>query len=262
MADTLSTVSQFSLQRDTLITRALRIIGAVGQGEVPTAGSNPLIEGTRALHDLVAELQTDGMPLWKISTQTISFTSTKSYTIGLGATINTLAPLKIIQAWVRNTAVTPNQDQPILIVPEQDYNLIGSKDATGQPNQLWYQTPSQTQFLGSGLVEPRGTIFVYPSPDANTVTNRTLVIEGQYPFLSTPLATDVIDFPPYWNNAIVWGLAKDLCYEYGVGPTASAMIAKRAAEARANALSFGTEEGSLFMRPTAHYDSPTGSNSQ
>lgn len=255
MANTASGTTNYTIQRDTLITRALRICGAVGQGETATA--NAITEGAGALNALVKEYQADGMPLWKITQMTgITYTATNSYTVGLGQTVNQVAPLKVLQAFNRSDDTLPI-DQPVLIIPYQDYLYLGIKTSTGRPSQVFYKTPGEGGTIpASDMI---GTIIVYPSPDAATIAHQTLVLIAQQPFENFDASTDIPDFPSYWFNALIWGLAADLAYEYGVGLAERSMIAKKAVEKKEMALSFGVEEGSLFLRPTANYHSPGGS---
>src|SRR6266576_3648716 len=139
-AATTSLVTKYTTTRDTVIARALRIVGAIGQGETPVAAA--LTEGTEALNDLVKQLETDGMPLWKVKVMTaFALTATQTYLIGIGSTVNQTAPLKVLQAFLRDTSSSPNLDQPLLITTQQDYNYFGSKTATGIPNQVWYNPP-------------------------------------------------------------------------------------------------------------------------
>ncbi len=235
----------WSANRDLIIGRALRLCGAIGQGE--TASAAAVTEAAEALNDLTKELQADGMPLWKIRTYTaFSYTATTTYNIGIGSTVNQTAPLKILQAFNRRTDVTPNQDSPIVIVPKMDYELLGIKQSTGRPNQLYYNPP------GAGIItvsDLKGVITVFPKPDTYTIANVTCVIIGQVPFDDYAAAGDVPDFPSYWYNTIKWGLAAELAYEYGVPYSERAMIMKQYLYHKNEALSFGTEEGSLQITP-------------
>ena len=255
MPATKSGRTNWTHNRDDIITRALRICGAVGQGE--TAAANAITEGAMALNDLVKEYQTDGMPLWKINQASFVYTATNTYTIGVGQTWNTAAPLKILQAFNRDTTVSPNTDSPILIVPYQDYLYLGAKTSTGQPSQLFYKAPGEGGVIPN--TEMIGTVLVYPQPDTLTQTNKQCTIIGQFPFENFDANTDIPDFPSYWFNALIFGLAADLAYEYGVGLAERAMIAKQADTKKQAALSFGVEEGSLYLRPTVQYNSPGGS---
>lgn len=234
-----------------IIKRALRIVGAIGQGETPT--STQYNEGAEALNDICVELQAKGMPLWKIREYTpFAYTATNTYTIGINSTINQTAPLKILFARNVNTNVTPNLYTPMVLIPRMDYALLGIPAATGRPNQLAYTIPGAANAgTNSDMV---GTITVYPTPDAYTITNVTCEIWGHVPFDNfVTLATDIPDFPSYWFNALKWSVAADLCYEYGTPPTERSMIMKQAQFHVNEALSFGTEEGSLWIQPTPQW---------
>jgi hypothetical protein len=256
MAATASGTSNWSHNRDDMIARALRVCGAIGQGETPTA--NAITEGAMALNDLVKARQADGMPLWKIrQASAITYTATNTYSIGVGQTSNQVAPLKVLQAFNRDNSVTPNTDSPILIVTYQDYLYLGAKTSSGTPSQLFYKTPGEGGTIPS--TEMVGTITVYPQPDTLTQANKTLILVGQFPFENFDISTDIPDFPSYWFDSLIYGLAANLADEYGVGLAERAMIAKRADDFTETALGFGTEEGSLWLRPTVQYNSPGGS---
>ncbi len=246
----------WSSNRDQIITRALRICGAVGQGVTPN--SDAITEGAEALNDLMKELAIeDGMPLWKIRVMTpITLTATATYVIGIGSTSNQTAPLKILQAWTRDNSVSATPlDSPCLILSQNEYNLLQSKQSTGTPNQVWYNPPGPGIITVSDLA---GTLSVYPVPDSYTIANKTMCLVGQVPFDDFSASTDIPDCPSYWYNAIKWLLAVELSYEYGVGATDKAMIAKMAEKHKSIALMGSTEQGSLFLRPTVQYSQPGG----
>lgn len=249
----------WTTNRDAIITRALRICGAIGQGETPT--SQAITEGAEALNDLVKEYQTDGMPLWKVRTTTpFALTATQTYLIGIGQTVNQTAPLKVLQAFLHDTSVSPAIDSPMVIITKQDYTYLGVKQSPARPNQLLYEVPGAQTGLAGATSDMLGTITIYPLPDAISITNLSIGMVVQLPFQDFTTSTDVPDFPSYWNNALKWGLADDLAYEYGVGLSERSMISKKAAMKKEAALSFGTEEGSLYVWPRAQYHSVGGSN--
>lgn len=241
---TTSNSYNYTKNRDQIITRALRIVGAIGQGETPA--TEAVTEAAEVLNDLIKEWETDGMQLWCV--KEYSFTpvaGTSSYTIGTGATINEIAPTKLLQAWNRSTT---NLDTPVLLITRHEYNMLGSKTTQGTPSQLWYNPPGEI----SGT-ENQGTITLYVTPDANYVSNFTIRFTGVRPLQDFDSSTDVMDFPQYWGNAVVWGLADQLSYEYGVGLSERAMIAKKAEQHKDKALSYGTEEGHLLIQPSPHW---------
>lgn len=230
-----------STTRNGIITRAYRILDVIGEGENPT--TTQYTEAAEALNDLVKEWAGDGMPLWAIKQSTaITLTaSTAAYNIGIGQTIAQNAPLKIHQAWLRDT--TTNYDKPLLIIPRKDYQLLAAKSQTGEPNQLWYNPPGN---LDTG--ENIGVITLYVAPDSTTVTNKRLYFSGQYPFMDFDAANDVPDFPQNWFNAIKWGLADQLAYQNSLGLAERAMISKKAQFHKDQALALGPEEGSYELQ--------------
>jgi hypothetical protein len=120
------------------------------------------------------------------------------YTIGSGATFNTVRPNVITSAFVRQAG---GYDNALQIIPDAAYSDIPDKTSTGRPEVLNYD---------GGV--PTGKIRLFYVPD----TSYTLHLQSEKPFTSFPdLATDV-SLPPGWDFAIRKNLAKTLCGEYGV----------------------------------------------
>jgi len=254
MTTATSGTNNFVTTRDGIINRALRITGELGTGE--SANSTRITEAAEALGDMVKAWQADGMPLWKIVTYSpFSYTTAYTYTISTDSTAAVVAPapLKILYAYNRNTATTPNLDTPVILVSKEDYERLGNKATTGRPNQVYYQTPGPAVGITGTTSNPVGTIYVYPAPDTYSVSNVDLVIIGQRPFEDFDASADVPDFPQYWYNAVKWGLAAELCHEGGLPYQERQMIMANAKAQKDLALSFGTEEGSLFLQPRPHY---------
>lgn len=236
-----STSTNYSITRDDIIKRALRIIGAIGQGETPP--TDAVTEAAVALNQLVKEWNADGMQLWKQATSSAitMVASTTSYSIGTGATVNQRAPLKVLQAYLRNT--TTNTDTPLLIITKQEYDMLSVKSQTGRPSQLYYNPP------GAVDTEMVGTIYLYNTPDSDTASNYALYVVANYSLADFDLSTDTADFPSFYYNALVWGLADQLSYEYGVPFAQQAMITKKAEVHKDKALGFDREEGSVYLQP-------------
>lgn len=225
--------TDFSVTRDQLIAGALRAAGAIAQGETPTA--TQISEAAESLNMLVKELQADGMPLWAMKQYSITLTATADYTIGVGATVNTPKPLKIVQAFLHNTS--SNIDVPMRILTRDEYNRLGNKTSTGEPVQLFYEPLLTT-----------GVIHMFPVPNTTAIANNTVTIVYQRPFEDFDAASDNPDFPQEWYNAIKFGLADLLAPEYGLPLQERQDLASRARKLRETALGFGTEEGSIFFQ--------------
>ena len=236
-----SASTNYTVTRDDVIKRALRIIGAIGQGETPP--TDAVTEAAVALNQIVKEWNADGMQLWKyITTSAITLVaSTTSYQIGIGATVNQTAPLKVTQAWLRNT--TTNADTPLILITKQEYDMLSVKSQTGQPNQLYYFPP------GAVATEQVGTIYLFPTPNSDTATNLRLYLTGMTSIMDFDASSDTADFPSFYYNALAWALADQLSYEYGVPYAQQAMITKKAEVHKEKALGFDREEGSLYLQP-------------
>ena len=233
--------TDFTTDRNTIIDRAYSIAGIVGEEETPT--TEQYTRAAIALNMMLKAFQSYGMPLWAIKSYSVPLTlSTATYRIGDGQDIDTPKPLKIIQAYNHNTST--NVDIPIRIITRDEYNRLGNKTITGNPIQFYYDPQNSY-----------GDLYVFPTADANAVSYNQIKIFYQRPFEDFDASTDEPDFPQEWYEAVTWGLAYRLAAEYQMPILHRQSLKKDADEFRALALSFGTEEGSLFVRPDYRYGS-------
>jgi hypothetical protein len=224
----------FSISRDDIIKGALRKIGVVAQGETPS--TDQYTEAAFALNLLVKSWEADGMPLWALRTTAIPLTAdVNAYTIGVSQTVNTDKPLKVIQAWNRNT--TSNIDVPMRILTKQEYNILGNKTTTGNPIQIYYEPLRDT-----------GVLHVFPTPSSTDAAAQQIYIVYQRPYEDFNISTDTPDFPQEWYDAVLYGLAVRLAPEYGVPIDQRQVLGREAADIKLAALSFGTEEGSVYFQ--------------
>lgn len=236
-----SGITTFQLARDDIINSALRKAGAVSEGQPATAQA--ITDATMALNSMLKTFQVKGMPLWAIKEIVFPLTATQQYNIGIGATINTPAPLKIIQATLLDISNPTAQNiLPMNIYTHYDFNLLTTQASSGYPIHLMYEP-----------YWPTGTINIWPTPDAYSITNRNIRIVYQRPFEDFVASTDTPDFPSYWSEALIYGLAWRLAPEYGVPLQAWELMSKEAEYFLNEALSFGTEEGSLSIQPNWTY---------
>ena len=141
----MSTVTQ-------ILTRAGQALGYTGRTEVLAAA-----DATDALAAFNGMLDSwSGEGLASYANQTISHTlvvNDSDYTIGSGGNISATRPDNIIQAWIRDS---DNQDFPVEIVNQDQWNQIVTKGSTSQlPNVLFYDP----QY-------PLGIINIFPVPSA------------------------------------------------------------------------------------------------
>lgn len=231
---TTSGSTTFNLTRDQLIGGALRILGVVAQGESPK--TEQITEAAEALNIMVKAFEADGMPLWGIAEYAMPMVAgTTLYVIGDGLAVDIPKPLKIIQAWNRD--LTSKVDIPMRILTKQEYNMLGNKTTTGNPIQLHYQPLRES-----------GELTLFPTPDATAAANNQIYFVYQRPFEDFLATGDSPDFPQEWLEVLKYGLAVRLAPEYGIDSEARKFLVQEYASVRASALSFGTEEGSMYLQ--------------
>lgn len=227
-----SGTTSWSLNRDQVITAALRKLGVVPSGGTPSA--NQISDAASALNALVKVFQADGMPLWKIAPQTFTTVNgTSTYTAGPAQTINIPKPLKIIQA-----LYTPSGgvNMPMNIYNRYDFNnLPQGSTITGLPINFYYQ-PGNTN----------GTIYLWPTPSDSTGVV-TFSYQSMYEDMNS--ASDDFDFPSEWIQPLIYNLAWTMAPEFGLPLLDRAQLQKDAEYWHQYVLSMGQEEGSIFFQP-------------
>ena len=221
----LSNSTDFTVTRDQLITGALRIVGAVAQGETPTA--TQVTEAAEALNMLAKAWQADGMPLWNIREY--------SLTLVAGQATYSVSPklLKVIQAYNHSTSGT---DVPMRIITRDEYNRLGNKTSSGNPIQI-FCNPLQTTT----------EVKVFPVPTSVEAAANTIKLTYQKQFDDFDTSTDNPEFPNEWFDALKFGLAHRLAAEYGMELNDRRQLMQEAVILKQEALHYGTEEGSILL---------------
>ena len=226
-----SGTTTWSLQRDAVINGALRKLAVLSGGSAPETFE--VTNAAEALNAMIKGFQADGMPVWAIKKYTFTtVTGTSAYSIGVGQTLNTPVPLKVLQAY-RNQDNSVNV--PMNIYTNYNYNMLPLAVSSGVPINLYYQPQSTL-----------GTVNLWPIPSDSTTT---VTLVYQRPFEDMVSSTDDFDFPSYWTEAMIYGLAWRLAGEYGLPVQDRSVISKEAEFFHQQALSFGQEEGSVYMQP-------------
>lgn len=231
--------ANWNYSRDQIVNAAYRKIGVISDGAGPT--TTQLTNAQEALNNIVFSLYAQGMPVWAMTTT--SFTPVLGqtvYPVGIGAStdinLNIQAPLKVTQAWSRDTI--SNTDIPMNIYTQYNYNLLSTKTNQGYPVHIWYQPLNQA-----------GTITIWPAPDQYTASNRLIYFVYQRAFDQFNSGTDTPDFPQVWIEPLIYSLAHRLAPEFGVPLAEQDKLNETANSLIMNALSFGTEEGSFYIQP-------------
>ena len=102
----------YTVTRNQIVDSALRKLNVLELGD--TADVTTIANASLVLNLMIKMWAVEGLKLWTIDELTLPLVEDQtSYTIGpSGCDLTANKPLKMIQAWLRNTTVTPNVDTP------------------------------------------------------------------------------------------------------------------------------------------------------
>jgi len=223
----------FSMTRDDVIGAALRTLGAFGsQDTIPAAD---ITNCAQALNILVKSWPLKGLPLWCVLEVTVPcVVGQGTYTLGPANPSSPLRPLRILDAFLRNTN-NGNTDVILQVESRYDFDMLGFKASPGIPNQLFYD-PQAT----NGLV----TLYNVPN-----LTGYELHVVIQRQIQDFNLAADNPDMPAEAFQALKWGLANELVLEYGNPQLNLAKIEKNATMYLNDLMAFEQEFASVYFTP-------------
>ena len=241
--------SSFTVSRDQIIQSALRKLGVLEIGDTPDATT--IANAALVLNLFIKQMATEGLKLWTIDEGVLEYTAGQTMYVLGGADSAyfynatdplkiavTNKPLKIIQAFLRNTSVTPNIDIPMQLISKQEYNILGSKFSTGISNTVFYDVRQNS-----------GNLYIFLTPNANTTANYELHFVYQRPVFDVTAASSIPEFPNEWMNTLVWNLADQLAVEYSCPMNVRQEIAQRALAYREQLTDWDVESTSSFFQP-------------
>jgi hypothetical protein len=178
-----------------LVTQAMKEAGVLTGGETPT--SEEVVDALGSLNRMLASWANNSLYIYARTFENFPLSSgVGDYTIGPGGDFNTIRPMHIIDAYVRQDTL----DYWLSVIPDEEYDAIAYKDIDSIPQVLNYTA----QF-------PQATIRIYPKPQASF----TLYLRSEKQ-LATITLNDEISLPPGWEDALVYNLAVRLGPSYGL----------------------------------------------
>jgi len=220
----------FTINRDDLITAALRVLQVYGIGD--TIPPEVMSSCAQSLNIFCKALVLDGLFLWCVQDLAIPMVAAQNQ-YQIGPLINQPRPLRILDAYLRTNA--SQSDVSLTITSRYDYDTLGMKQAQGIPNQLYYDPQ-----LGNGIV----TLYNVPF-DSST----TMHVVIQRPVQDFDLATDNPDFPQEAFQMLKWGLADEIGMDQGARDNVLDRVAMKAREYRKTFVDSQQEQASVFFTP-------------
>lgn len=214
----------------SLIRRALRVLEVISSGDT-VDGTTRETELLETLNSFLGSCGAEKLLIPVVTSESFSLVAgTNTYTIGSSGTFNTVRPIKIVDAFIRDSS---NNDYPLTIISKSEYNNEGLKTSQGNADVLEY-SPEY----------PLGKIRLYPTPDAV----ETLFIDSWKPLSTIALITDTVSLPPMYEDFIVYNFAINIAPE--VGQQISKAVGMRAEQTKKN-----IKTANLPTIPTASFDS-------
>ncbi len=180
----------------TIINRAMRLIGALGSGETPS--TDETTDVLAALNGMVDLWQTDGLAIYAIEDVTKTLTAgDPNYSIGSGADINTTRPVEIVGAFVTESSI----DYALEIIDKARWDAISDNTTQSNIAQYLYYQPTY----------PNGVVNLWPTPSKANVLTLSLRTQIQ----SFAAASTTVSLPNGYQMAMEYNLATLIAAEFG-----------------------------------------------
>ena len=185
----------------SIITRSMRLIGAIASGETPTAAESA--DALAVMNGMLSSWRNQPLMAWTVDEIVAPVVpSQQAYTMGPGGDINTTRPLQIENARLRWNGV----DYPMTVIDQAAWSLLRVK--TLQSNLPQYVWPSGDY--------PLTTLSLWPTP----TIPMEVIVGVRVPLESVASLSADIALPPGYEDLIAYGLAIRLAPEFGIAVSA------------------------------------------
>jgi hypothetical protein len=245
--------TNWTITRNEIVTRSLRIVGAISTENSPTA--NQLTTGVEALNAMIKAWQTDDIFLWTRDWETKTFTASsevtgtdgniyeciRSHTSGSSTKPITGADYTTYWykrgttggTWYTSTSYssigdfdvasdTLDIEKAFIRDNDSDTNVDIVSFAKYLDVYQKFNTGKPYMMALDKQLTPK--VYLYHPPDITTYVLHYLRVRKLEDF---DASTNNPDFPVKWINAIIWGLADELSDEYGLGIVERQRISKK-----------------------------------
>jgi hypothetical protein len=208
---TTSGTSNFTANRDEVIKRSLRMVGAYTSTDLPRP--EQLTDACTILNIMLKAWQIEGFQ-WLRTFVTIPLVASQnSYQLGPASTTPMDRPTHIFSATRKSSS---GNEIPLTAITRQDWMSIPNKTTTATPVQYYYDP-----------FTINGTLYVWPTPQVGTTDSIVLDCDIQLDIMEDSL--NDFDFPPQWLECITYNLAARIAPEYGLPLAERALLDQQAA---------------------------------
>lgn len=185
----------------SLVNRALRLLGVIGAGEDPTSDeSDDALEGINAMLDA---WRNERLMCYALREESLTLVAGDAdYTIGPAGNLNTVRPVSIEAAW---TVDANGMTHDMRMISDQDYARISVKTTQAD-------FPELALFRGS---VDTATLMVYPVPNGKVTAAKILT---RVPLTALTLV-GTVTLPPGWEKAIAANGALEIAAEFERTPS-------------------------------------------
>lgn len=178
-----------------IIKRAMRLTGALGGGETPTADEQT--DGLTALNSMLESWSIQSLAIYQVQDESFTWASgNTTQTMGSAGDFNTTRPSSFEGFFQRVNSV----DYPIHIASEEQYSRIADKSTQS----------SLISWIYPDMANPLITLYAYPVPSSNA----TVHIRSWKALQSFSTAATALAMPPGYQDALTFNLAVILADEY------------------------------------------------
>lgn len=219
--------TSWELTRNQLIEQAYAKLGIPGEDN--TLSTTQYDAGAVALNMAVQLAVTDGMPLWKRTTESVNPSATSQvYTF--------TTAMKIKAVYIKDTASGSQYE----LFEKSLYDFMRLPQGSVGVPVHW-----TSQSLIQGY-----TVSIWPlTSDSSTVSSKTLQVVYQKEFDGFTSSVETPDFPAYWIPALVYQTAVLMAPEHGTPLPDRQALEKEVGKYWAMATGMGDEDGSIYFQP-------------
>ena len=148
-------------------------------------------------------------------------------------------PMRVTYAYRQDTS---GNSAEVSLIGRQEFERLSSKASAGDPVSLHFY-PSLTD--STTVASNNAHLMVWPV--GNSISLDKLVMICDFYLDDLDAASNNPQFPQEWANALIWNLAGELSFEYGVDPTTRSQILQIAAVKKQVAFAGDVENASAIF---------------